>query len=93
MGKKVDKTTAVMLIYTMLYYIITFYFITDIIDNNRKIFEYFTIIPLFWLISGLILLLLFWKLKLKLRFLSHKILIFIASPLPLLIAFFIIALF
>jgi len=84
-NNKVNKTTATLIIYTLVYYIITYYFIIDIQLDRTKTIEYMTIFPMFWIVALVILFSLVWILKLKIRTWVDKVLLVIASPLPVLI--------
>ena len=87
------KTSKTLILFCIAYNIITLYFISDIQRDQSASLGYVFIFPVFWIIAGIILGLLFWFKRIRLSTIWDKILLFFSTPLALLIPFFIIGYF
>ncbi len=85
------KTSKTLIAFCIVYNIITFYFISNIQQDQSSSLGYVIIFPLFWIIAGIILGVLFWLKKASLITLWDKLLLFFSTPFPLLISFLIIS--
>ena len=78
-----------LLTFFVLYALVTIYFIYDIKRDQSSSLIYLYIFPVFWLLGGIILVLLFWFKKIRLQSSGDKVLLFFSTPLPIWIVFFI----
>lgn len=83
------KYNYILLIYAIVYTIITIYFIFDMTRDESSSLAYVLIFPEFWIISGLILGLLFWLIKIKLQTTIDIISFTFCTPLPFFVFYFI----
>jgi len=84
------KTSKTLIAFCIVYTILTIYFISDIQRDQSASLGYVFIFPVFWIIAGIILGLLFWLKKIRLTTIWDKILLFFSTPLVLLIPFVIV---
>lgn len=85
------KTSKTLIAFCIVYNIITFYFISNIQQDQSASLGYVVIFPVFWIISGIILGVLFWLKKASLKTFWDKLLLFLSTPFALLIPFLIIS--
>jgi hypothetical protein len=85
------KTSKTLIAFCIVYNIITLYFISDIQRDQSASLGYVFIFPVFWIIAGIILGVLFWIKKARLNTLWDKLLLFFSTPFALLIPFLIIS--
>ncbi|HAD80459.1 hypothetical protein [Empedobacter falsenii] len=80
------KVNPILILFAIIYNIITGIFILNILDNQSASLEYALIIfPIFWIISGIILYLLARKKIIDFKGIINKILLFLSTPLALLL--------
>jgi len=84
----IPRYNKVLLIFATVYTLITIYFIYDIKRDESASLGYLFIFPVFWMIAGILLGLLFWLTKIKLRTVSDKIALALSTPVPLFIFVF-----
>jgi glucan phosphoethanolaminetransferase (alkaline phosphatase superfamily) len=83
------KTNKVLLAFAIVYVIITISFLHNIQKDQSASLGYVFIFPIFWIIGGMILGLLFWFKKVRLQTIANKLLLLFSTPLPLLTVFII----
>jgi len=81
------KTNKVLLTFAIVYTIITISFINNIQQDQSASLGYVFIFPVFWIIAGIILGLLFWFKKIRLQTLADRFFLLFSTPLPLLLVF------
>jgi hypothetical protein len=86
---KMTKSNKTLLIFSILHTAITIYFVVDIKSNESASLRYLFLFPAFWLVGGLILGLLFWLTKIKLKTTLDKITVAFSTPAPMIVFFFI----
>lgn len=74
---KISKT---LLIYFIAYNFITIYFISEIYRDQSSSLGYALMFPIFWLIAGIVLGILFWRKKIIIGSWLDKILVFCSTP-------------
>ncbi len=83
------KTNKALLFFFIVYSLITIYFIYDIQRDQSASLGYVFIFPVFWILAGIALGLLFWIKKIKLKSATDVFLLIFSTPIPLLLIFFI----
>ena len=78
-----------MILYFVVYTLITLYFISDIRRDQSASLGYLFIFPTFWIIAALALVVLLWLKKVAISTLWDKLLVGLSTPIPLLLGFFI----
>jgi glucan phosphoethanolaminetransferase (alkaline phosphatase superfamily) len=84
------KSNKTLLIYALIYSVFTFYFVIEMNKDQSVSLGYVIFIfPIFWIIAGIVLGILFWLTKIKIRTVTDKIAMIFSTPIPLFIFFFI----
>ena len=82
-------TNKILLIYAVVYSVITLYFISEMQRDQSASLGYVLLFPIFWAIAGLLLGLLFWLTKIKIQTIADKLAIVFSTPIPLFVFVFI----
>jgi len=83
------RTSRTLIIFFILYNIITLAFISNIQQDQSASLGYVFIFPVFWIIAGIVLSLLFRSKRATLKTFWDKFLLFFSTPIPLLLVLFI----
>lgn len=79
-NKESDK---ILLIYAIVYSVITLFFITEIKRDQSASLGYVFIFPIFWIIAGILLILLFRWTNIKIQTITDKISLLLSTPMPI----------
>lgn len=85
----ITRSNKTLTVFAIIYTTITVYFLVDIKRDESASLGYFFLFPVFWLIGGLVLGLLFWLIKIKINTTIDKISFAFSTPGPMIIFFII----
>jgi glucan phosphoethanolaminetransferase (alkaline phosphatase superfamily) len=89
-NNKLIQSNKSLLIYAIVYSALTIYFITEMNkDQSASLGYVIFVFPIFWVIAGLVLGVLFWLAKIKIRTVLDKIAMIFSTPIPIFIFLFI----
>src|SRR5690554_5409913 len=84
-----NRSNKILLLYSIVYSVITLYFISEMQRDQSASLGYVFLFPIFWIIAGLILVALFKLNKIKLLTITDKISLVFSTPIPLFVFAFI----